>query len=355
MDCTVHECDPHLFYDFGGVIGRGSQSVVYSAIHKKTRKTYAIKKVDTLLLSYHQKNKLYNQIDILSYAKDEPHIITLHETYRTPLSTYLVLDLMDGGDLFDRIVEHGEFSESEARYVMRMLVIAIAFLHSKSIVHRDLKPENILFEAKENWSSLKICDFGLSKFAGEEETISTPCGTPAYVAPEVITASTYHRSVDMWSVGVIFYTMLCGYPPFFAAEEQQILDLVAKGIYSFPSPCWDNISPKAKDLIKHLLEKDPSKRYTAKQTLEHDWMIHNTQQERGIKQEKDSPKKNKALMRSSLNTAIEAHRDAYVIHSPPPCPSKQSKGKKKETKILPKTSESNWFELEDGIFSLELS
>jgi len=175
--------------------------------------------------------------------------------------------------LYDRIISQVSFTESEAVAILKQLGEAISFLHSKGIVHRDLKPENMLFNTTSQYSPVCIADFGFASFINENETLSTPCGTPGYVAPEIANSERYKKGVDMWSFGVIMYTMLCGFPPFYSDDDHALLDLISEGQFGFPKPWWDGVSESAKDLICRLLETDPTQRYTAELFLSHPWIL----------------------------------------------------------------------------------
>jgi serine/threonine protein kinase len=156
-----------------------------------------------------------------------------------------------------------------------MIASAVQHLHSHSIVHRDLKPENILYKSP-NDDHLVLSDFGLSVDVPDGRSLTQPCGTLQYAAPEVLTARTYQKAVDMWGIGVIAYALLCGFPPFYTntGDEQELANKIADAAFEFPSPWWDRVSSSAKDMISGLLEKDPTKRLTAEQMLEHEWMVN---------------------------------------------------------------------------------
>lgn len=168
-----------------------------------------------------------------------------------------------GGELFDKIVEYEFYSEKDAAELVYQIVAVVKYLHNKGIVHRDLKPENLLFE-DETAKRLKLCDFGLAEKIKEGEIMYNVVGSPTYMAPEITLGTGYGKPVDMYSIGVIMYILLCGYPPF--EPEEGIIDL------EFPSPEWDSIADSVKKLISLLLEKDPSKRPTAEQVLQHPWI-----------------------------------------------------------------------------------
>jgi len=180
------------------------------------------------------------------------------------------MELVQGQELFDKIVARGQYSERDASHITRQFVLAIDYLHSKGIAHRDLKPENIMSIGTGENEIIKVADFGLSKNFGDEKMM-TSCGSPGYVAPEVLECETYDKSVDMWSIGVILYILLVGYPPFFADSDPALFKKIMACDYSFGEG-WENVSESAKDLVKNLLVKDVKKRYTTTQTLNHPWL-----------------------------------------------------------------------------------
>jgi len=203
---------------------------------------------------------------------DHPNIIKLHEMIEAENKLYFVMELVTGGELFDRIVEKGSYSEEDAKVLVRKIVGAIEYLHKQDIAHRDLKPENLLVKSIEDDTEVKIADFGLSKIIDKDKMMQTACGTPGYVAPEVLNAEGYDREVDMWSVGVITYILLCGFPPFYSESVPEVFEQIMKAEFDYPEEYWDEISGEAKDFINHLLIVDVAKRMTADQALQHPWL-----------------------------------------------------------------------------------
>lgn len=179
-----------------------------------------------------------------------------------------MLELIQGGELFDRICEKQKYTEREARQVMYLLSNALTFMHSKGIVHRDLKPENVLLKTKEDDTSIKLADLGFAKIlSNPNQLMTTPCGTPGYVAPEVISGHSYGPACDVWSLGVIFYILLCGYPPFADDNQEQLFNSIKKGHYQMDPAEWGVISDGAKDLVRKILVVDPKQRITAAQVI----------------------------------------------------------------------------------------
>lgn len=193
----------------------------------------------------------------------------------------LIVELCTGGELFDRIVnayesEDGSFSEAQASSVIKQTAQGLKYLHTQGIVHRDLKPENLLFKTEDADSEIKITDFGLAKYTSDPNATSmtTACGTPGYVAPEVVSGLEYGSKVDMWSLGVIAYVILCGFPPFYHENHAELFKSIKACKYEFVEPFWDNVSESAKDLIRKLLVVDPEQRLSADQVLEHPWITN---------------------------------------------------------------------------------
>jgi len=191
------------------------------------------------------------------------------------------MKLMTGGELFDRIVEKEHYSEKEAADTLRPIIDAIRYCHLMGIAHRDLKPENLLYATSDPNSIIKITDFGLAKVINND-LMTTACGTPGYVAPEILVGGGYDMAVDYWSIGVILYVMLCGFPPFSEETNEKLFDAIKKGEYEFPSPHWDQITDYAKDLIKKLLVVDPAKRLDADGILKHPWIVGDVTPRKGL-------------------------------------------------------------------------
>jgi len=251
-------------------LGSGAFSIVKLAIHKKTKDQRAIKIIDKDAIK-EKKEMLEREVDILKRIQ-HPNIIAVVEIYETPRYLNLVMELATGGELFDSIVSRGKYSEKDAARIVQQVASACSYLHSIGIVHRDLKPENLLLENKSPDSRVKIADFGLSKMMEAQSVLQTACGTPGYVAPEVLIGEGYNQEVDVWSIGVIMYILLCGFPPFYAENNSKLFEKIMSGSYSFPSPYWDKISSSAKDLIRCMLVVDPKKRFTSIQVSEHPWI-----------------------------------------------------------------------------------
>eukprot|EP01090_Pellita_catalonica_P002913 TRINITY_DN12546_c0_g1_i1.p1 TRINITY_DN12546_c0_g1~~TRINITY_DN12546_c0_g1_i1.p1 ORF type:complete len:293 (+),score=63.04 TRINITY_DN12546_c0_g1_i1:229-1107(+) len=254
------------------------------------------------------------EIKILQ-AVDHKNIVKLIAAYETAHHFYLVMELIQGGELFDKIVELQSYCEKDASNIIKQMVSAIQHLHSRKIVHRDLKPENLLLENKSATSPIRLADFGLSKFLDPKHPLNVPVGTPGYVAPEVVECldderCTYGKEIDMWAVGVIAFILLCGYPPFYSEDDDEVFDQILDGKYKFASPAWDNISAEAKDLISKLLTLNPKKRLTAEEALEHKWVSGDDVNAKPLHDTRSELKKFNAQRRwkGAINVVIATNR-----------------------------------------------
>ncbi|KAI5125034.1 hypothetical protein M0805_007458 [Coniferiporia weirii] len=298
-------------------MGDGAFSNVYKAIDISTGQKVAVKVVRKFELNasqdgnkhlnpqFKKRPRVTERANILKEVQimrgvNHPSVVKLLHFFESEEHYFLLLELMEGGELFHQIVKLTYFSENLARHVILQVANGIRYLHEeRGVVHRDIKPENLLFERipivpskhpvqrpydeeKEDEGEfipgcggggigrVKIADFGLSKVVWNEQTM-TPCGTVGYTAPEIVKDERYSKSVDMWALGCVLYTLLCGFPPFYDESINVLTEKVARGYYTFLSPWWDDISTSAKDLITHLLCVDPAQRYTIDEFLAHPW------------------------------------------------------------------------------------
>jgi len=218
---------------------------------------------------------LEREIDVMQKLQ-HPNIIQLMEVVDTPKTLFLVLEFANGGELFEAIVNRGFYSEVDAAKIVKQILEAKLFTHQNGIAHRDLKPENLLIMRENDKDVIKIADFGLAKDF-EKASLVTSVGTPDYVAPEVISgAGNYDSSVDIWSIGVITYVLLCGFPPFCGDTQKELFMNIMACNYDFPSPEWDDVSKEAKLFIQNMLVVEPHDRFNAEQCLEDPWIVDNT-------------------------------------------------------------------------------
>jgi len=275
-DCKVDDINSR--YKIGDELGRGRFSVVKSAVHNKEKVSYAVKVVDNKSLSDDENlEALETEIAILRKL-DHPHIVQLKEVVVTRADTFIVMELLSGGELFNRIVEQGRFTEANAAALFSQILLSMEYLHSLNIVHRDVKPENILY-VKEGSSEIKLIDFGYAGVWEPQKQLTGLCGTPDYVAPEVLSwyeddenGTPYGKGSDLWSLGVLLYVILSGCSPFAADAEEDILQLVGDGKYEFHEAEWKEVSEDAKDLIRKLLVVTPEERLTMEGMLSHAWL-----------------------------------------------------------------------------------
>ncbi|KAM3937870.1 serine/threonine-protein kinase DCLK2 isoform 1-T1 [Leptodactylus fuscus] len=258
-------------YKIGKVIGDGNFAVVKECVERSTGKEYALKIIDKAKCCG-KEHLIENEVSILRQVK-HPNIIMLIEEMDTTTELYLVMELVKGGDLFDAITSSTKYTERDASAMIYNLASAMKYLHSLHIVHRDIKPENLLVcEYPDRTKSLKLGDFGLATIV--DGPLYTVCGTPTYVAPEIIAETGYGLKVDIWAAGVITYILLCGFPPFRSENnlQEDLFDQILIGKLEFPSPYWDNITDSAKELISCMLQVNVEDRFTADQILSHPWV-----------------------------------------------------------------------------------
>ncbi|KAK7863131.1 hypothetical protein R5R35_002013 [Gryllus longicercus] len=284
------------------LLGTGAFSEVRLAESKeKPGQMFAVKIIDKKALKG-KEDSLENEIKVLrrfsaspqrsgesssSESSEEtpwlkhPNIVQLLETFEDKHKVYLIMELVTGGELFDRIVEKGSYTEKDASDLIRQVLEAVDYMHEQGVVHRDLKPENLLYYSHDEDSKIMISDFGLSKME-DSGIMATACGTPGYVAPEVLAQKPYGKAVDVWSIGVISYILLCGYPPFYDENDANLFAQILKGEFEFDSPYWDDISESAKDFIRQLMCVDVEKRFTCRQALAHPWISGNAASNKNI-------------------------------------------------------------------------
>lgn len=261
-------------YDIGRPIGDGHFSVVYCCMNKTTQEFCALKLIDKLKCRGRD-DMIYNEVKILKQLK-HPNIVKLIEEFDYSKQLYLILELVQDGDLFDAISTVNKFDEVHVATMIHNLSSALTYLHRQGIVHRDIKPENLLISVQEDGSqSVKLADFGLAVEVGDKPLYSV-CGTAFYVSPEMLNETGYDYKVDVWSTGVICFILLCGYPPFTSENESnqdELFDAILAGDFQFAPAYWGKVSQHAKNLIKCMLTVDPEQRYTAEQVFKHPWTM----------------------------------------------------------------------------------
>eukprot|EP00392_Amoebophrya_sp_AT5.2_P003607 g3612.t1 len=280
-------------------LGEGVSGSVSRATHKLTNQKRAIKSVPKSERTRQLLPMMQRERELMREC-DHPHIVKLYETFQDDKSWHFVMELCEGGELFDRISNAGHFTEKQAARLMRQMVSVVHYLHNSGIMHRDIKPENFLLKEPEETTpidraNLKIIDFGLAtKFVpGHDPPRRTKLGTPFYVAPEILLGS-YDERCDVWSCGVIMYIMLSGAPPFYGDNDAEVLEVVRKAEYSFPPEEWRTVSDGAKELIGRMLQQRPEKRFTAADVLADEWIA------------KMAPKANNLSLSGSLSGPLKS-------------------------------------------------
>jgi len=261
------------YYTLGRKLGEGQFGTTYLCTERATGLQYACKCIPKRkLISQEEIEDVGREVEVMSHLSGHPNIVTIKGAYEDAVTVYLVMELCEGGELFDRIIERGTYTEAKAANLTRTIVGVVEACHRSGVVHRDLKPENFLFKTKHEDSVLKAADFGSSRFFEPGDVFTDIVGSPYYVAPEVLDRH-YGPEADIWSAGVILYILLCGAPPFWAETVQGIFEKVMEGEPpSFDSDPWPNISEGAKDLIRKMLNPDPKKRLSASEVLKHPWI-----------------------------------------------------------------------------------
>ncbi|CAL1372655.1 unnamed protein product [Linum trigynum] len=264
--------DIRRFYTLGKELGRGQFGITYLCTENSTGQTYACKSIlKRKLTSKSDREDVKREVQIMQHLSGQPNIVEFRGCYEDRLSVHLVMELCAGGELFDRIIAKGHYSEKDAAKICREVVNVVHACHFMGVLHRDLKPENFLLSSKDEAATLKATDFGLSVFVEEGKVYRDIVGSAYYVAPEVLRRS-YGKEIDIWSAGVILYILLSGVPPFWGENEKGIFDAVLQGEIDFETDPWPIISDSAKDLIRKMLTQDTKKRLTSAQVLEHPWI-----------------------------------------------------------------------------------
>eukprot|EP00904_Undaria_pinnatifida_P003902 jgi/Undpi1/13512/HiC_scaffold_8.g03171.m1 len=257
------------------VLGVGSTSTCYRCVNRRSKKQFACKVIDKRAMDPKLKpllDQFQVEIQVLQLLR-HPNIIHMEDVFESDVKIHMVMEIMQGGELFDYVVEKGTLSESEASVMVRKVTSALSYMHSLNIIHRDLKPENLLLASKGAIPEVKIIDFGLAKVLGAtEDSAQSFLGTRGYLAPEMLQRESYNKEVDVWALGVIVFVLLCGCLPF--DDDSKKLNRAGafqKFVLRFPR--WaQKLSPGAKDLLSKLLTVTPRARLTAKQALEHPWV-----------------------------------------------------------------------------------
>jgi serine/threonine protein kinase len=255
-------------YDLGQKIHKGSAGVVMKCFTKADNTPFAVK---VIARSPKTDEGTLQEVSIMNQL-DHPNLVKVVDFFEEEDNYYIVMELMAGGDVFDRILDMNNYTEKDARDLFMVLLESVEYMHKMGIAHRDIKPQNIFLESKDSHSRIKIGDFGFAKKVHTPKSLTSRCGTPSYVAPEILKNQPYDQSCDMWSVGVVLYVMLCGYTPFSDESQEKMFERIKLGDWKFDVEDWAHISKEAKDLITHLMDTNVDHRFTATQALRSRWI-----------------------------------------------------------------------------------
>jgi len=272
------------FYILGKQLGSGAFSRVVAATKKGAKEDYAIKIVDK---EETNAKDMYRELRVMSLF-NHPNIVNYKEIFDQPDGFYVVLELITGGELFDRIIELKRYAEQDASHVMCQALLGLKHMHEKNIVHRDIKPENLLLSSKQDDACVKIADFGFSKESGDDQDLYETLGTPPYMAPEIVIIRNedyegpgYGRPVDIWALGICLYVLLSGVHPYQQADDEKMLDMIERGQWPGwkSAVTWAKVSESAKDLVKGMMNPEVKQRLSVNACLEHPWIQGNAPKE----------------------------------------------------------------------------
>ncbi|KAG0455585.1 hypothetical protein HPP92_024573 [Vanilla planifolia] len=264
--------DISIRYDLGDELGRGEFGITHLCIDKDNGEKFACKSISKKKLrTAVDIEDVRREVEIMRYMPPHVNVVSLKDTFEDDNAVHLVMELCEGGELFDRIVARGHYTERAAAAVTKTIVEVVQVCHKHGVMHRDLKPENFLFSNKKETAALKAIDFGLSVFFKPGERFTEIVGSPYYMAPEVLKRN-YGQEIDVWSAGVILYILLCGVPPFWAETEQGVAQAIIRSVIDFKRDPWPKVSDGAKDLVKKMLDPDPTRRLSAQEVLDHPWL-----------------------------------------------------------------------------------
>lgn len=297
-------------------LGKGSFGSVYKVMHIKTGIIRAMKVIKKDSVRFQDDDKKFlKEIEVL-IKLEHPNIIKIFEYFTDDLNYYLITEYISGGELYEGLVKMSNFNEFKCAFILNQIISAVYYLHSNNIVHRDIKPENILISnSNKDLLSIKLIDFGSCNYIKKNENFTLKVGSPYYIAPEVLKHD-YNNKCDIWSIGVILYILLVGYPPFKAKNKNDLFNKIKTGSYSMEGPGWNRVSAQAKDLVTHMLEYDYNKRYSAEKCLNHIWI-------KQLEKSKESNQINDRYLESILVNISNLHvREklqqatiAYIVHS----------------------------------------
>eukprot|EP00934_Nitzschia_sp_Nitz4_P002244 Nitzschia sp. Nitz4//scaffold89_size161592//6593//10007//NITZ4_002359-RA/size161592-snap-gene-0.130-mRNA-1//1//CDS//3329559559//2244//frame0 len=315
IEQAVKSVDSYCFddvYKRGRKLGLGAFAVVFIGTHRPTNAEYAVKQIDRSTMVWGDRDALKDEIANLKLAREGPNIVQLYEVYEEKAFCYLVMELMQGGELLEVIIEKKTFTEKEARNSTRCVLSALAYMHDKKVAHRDIKPENLLLSVHKDLNSIKLADFSFAKYVKKKNSCTTLCGTPGYLAPEMLEKyPAYDVKCDVWSVGCLLFLLLGGYLPFDDDDDDVVFDQTRDGQFEFRPEFWNSVSTGAKELVARMLTVNARKRISAGKALQSNWI---TKGDEALEERQLNVKKLKNLIdgkrkfRAAIGTLITANR-----------------------------------------------
>ena len=302
-------------YQRGRKLGLGAFAVVFIGTHRPTGSEYAVKQIDRSTMFWGDRDALQDEIVNLKMARAGPNIVQLYEVYEEKAFCYLIMEVMEGGELLECIIEKKTtFTEKEARSAVRCVLRALAFLHSNRVAHRDIKPENLLLSDPyhKDLNSVKLADFSFARQVKKRNDCRTLCGTPGYLSPEMLERfPAYDVKCDVWSVGCLLFLLLGGKLPFDDEDDEVVFDLTRDGKFEFQPEFWNTVSKSAKDLVTKMLTVNPKKRISASRALQSHWIEHGDE---AFEERQLNVKNIKNLIegKRKLKTAINTVRTLHV-------------------------------------------
>jgi len=311
------------FYELGDKIHGGTFAIVYACVHKHSNCKYAVKVIQRDGKPETDEAVLH-EVSVMARL-DHQNIVEVLDFFEEDEQYYIVMELLAGGDVFDRIIDSKSYTEYDARKLARFMLETVGYMHSQGIAHRDIKPQNLLLVSKEDNAMIKVADFGFAKRVHTPKSLTSRCGTPSYVAPEILNSMPYDQMCDMWSCGVVLYSLLCGYTPFADDNQEAMFARVKAGDFEFYDEEWSHISQDAKDLIAGLLQVNPDDRLSAAAALESPWFAQTELMlsERNLSQTVAEIKKRRPRLRDlarafmGLSFPRNVKKSLEVIHSRP--------------------------------------
>ena len=268
----------HNSYELKHKLRKGSYATVWECTHKHSGETLAVKIILRKGLDPTDDEAVLNEVSMMQCLRENPHVVQLKDFYEEPDYFYLVMEHMAGGDVFDQIVQRNKYTEKDARDLVVTLLTAVGSIHQAGIAHRDIKPQNLLLLSADDSASIKIGDFGFARRVHTPESLTSRCGTPSYVAPEILKNIPHDQRTDLWSIGVVIYVLLVGYPPFMEDDQAALFGKIRKAEYDFPKNDWGHISEDAITLIKGLLVINPKERWSIDECLRCKWLRQDSNQ-----------------------------------------------------------------------------